>query len=115
MIKHCSKFIAACAATFVVAGSVMAANVSVPRVISADTTWKVEDTYFLEGYTFVTNGATLTIEAGTVIKGRVSSGAGAASLIITRGSKIMAEGTADKPIIFTSEPVITLTSSLNSS
>lgn len=38
-----------------------------------------------------------------MIKGEVSSGAGAAALIITQGGKIMAEGTADKPIIFTPE------------
>ncbi len=103
MIKHCTKIIAACAASFVVAGSVMAADVTVARTITANTTWSKDNTYFLEGYTFVTNNATLTIEPGTVIKGRVSTGAGAASLIITRGAKIMAEGTADEPIIFTSE------------
>ena len=103
MIKHYSKLIAACAASFVLAGSVMAADVSVARTITANTTWTKNNTYFLEGYTFVTNNATLTIEPGTVIKGRVSSGAGAASLVITRGAKIMAEGTADEPIIFTSE------------
>jgi len=46
----------------------------------------------------VKNGATLTIEAGVTIYGEST-----AYLIITKGSKIMANGTADKPIIFTSE------------
>ena len=46
----------------------------------------------------------MTIEAGTVIKGiSVSSGEKAASLIIEPGAKIMAEGTVDKPIVFTSD------------
>ncbi|MCY7409269.1 MAG: T9SS type A sorting domain-containing protein, partial [Chitinophagales bacterium] len=47
----------------------------------------------------VTSGATLTIEAGTLIKGdKPTKGA----LIITRGSKIDAQGTEDAPIVFTS-------------
>lgn len=84
-------------------GSLQAADITVPRTISTDTTWTADNTYFLSGYTFVTNGATLTIQPGTVIKGRVSSGANAASLVITRGSKINAIGTVDRPIVFTSE------------
>ena len=50
----------------------------------------------------VTSGATLTIEPGTIIKGDEGDGSLASALIIARGAKIMAEGTADKPIIFTS-------------
>jgi len=83
--------------------SAQAANINVGRLITTNTTWTANNTYFLQGYTFVVNNATLTIEPGTVIKGRVSTGAGAASLIITRGAKIMAQGTATAPIIFTSE------------
>lgn len=80
-----------------------AATVNVSGRITADTTWSASDTYLLNGYVFVANNATLTIEPGTVIKAKVSSGAGAAALVITRGSKIQAVGTADQPIIFTSE------------
>src|SRR5689334_16027852 len=43
---------------------------------------------------------TMTIEPGTVIKGSFN-GADVAALIITRGSKIMAQGTATEPIVFT--------------
>ncbi|GAB5559622.1 MAG: hypothetical protein SynsKO_12690 [Synoicihabitans sp.] len=82
--------------------SVQAANVDVSGSITADVTWTADNVYELSGYVFVTDGATLTIEPGTVIKGEVSTGAGAAALVITAGSKIMAEGTADKPIIMTS-------------
>ncbi|WED66110.1 hypothetical protein PXH66_04525 [Synoicihabitans lomoniglobus] len=82
--------------------SLQAADVPVSGSITSNTTWTADNTYIMSGYVFVTNGATLTIEPGTVVKGQVSSGAGAAALIVTRSSKIMAEGTADQPIIFTS-------------
>jgi len=85
------------------AGPLFAANINVSRTITANTTWTKDNTYFLQGYTFVTNNATLTIEPGTLVKGKVSTGAGAAALIVTRGSKLMANGTASAPIIFTSE------------
>lgn len=82
--------------------SLQAADVNVSGSITSNTTWTADNEYILSGYVFVTGDSTLTIEPGTVIKGEVSTGAGAAALVITTGSKIMAEGTADKPIIFTS-------------
>ena len=92
------------------AGAMHAADVNVSRVISANTTWTADNTYFLSGYTFVVtpNGAgsptVLTIEPGTVIKGRQKSGGGeAAALVVTRGARINADGTPTAPIIFTSE------------
>ena len=48
---------------------------------------------------YVEDGATLTIEPGTIIKGEKSS---KGSLIVKRGGKIIANGTVDKPIVFTS-------------
>ncbi|MDB4474272.1 hypothetical protein N9023_04640 [Opitutaceae bacterium] len=88
--------------TFTAAATLQAATVNVSGLISTDTTWVADNEYILSGYVFVTGGATLTIDPGTVIKGEVSTGAGAAALVISAGSKIMAEGTADRPIIFTS-------------
>jgi hypothetical protein len=74
--------------------------VDVSGVISQPTTWTADKTYRLVGYVYVKNGATLTIQPGTVIKGdKPSKG----TLIITRGSKIMAQGTRQQPIVFTSE------------
>lgn len=55
--------------------------------------------YLLKGFVYVMEGATLNIEAGTIIKGEKAS---KGSLIIERGGKIMAEGTAQRPIVFTS-------------
>ncbi len=97
------RFTAALGASLLLAAAAFAANINVPRTIGANTTWTKDNTYLLQGYTFVIDNATLTIEAGTVIKGKVSTGADAAALIITRGAKIMAEGTASAPIVFTSE------------
>lgn len=70
--------------------------------ITADETWKKGSIYELAGKVVVDNGATLTIEAGTIIKGRTGTGSLASALVIARGSKIMAMGTASEPIIFTS-------------
>jgi hypothetical protein len=67
------------------------------------TTWTANNLYILDGLVFINNGQTLTIEAGTIIKGKAGQGANASALIVSRGGKIMAEGTAKKPIIFTAE------------
>jgi len=67
------------------------------------TTWKSGKIYFLEGFVFVNAGQTLTIEPGCVIKGKSGQGENASALIIAKNGKIMAEGTADNPIIFTTE------------
>ncbi len=70
-------------------------------------TWTSDNIYLLDGYVFVDSGATLTIEKGTVIKGRtgnkISSGDPASALIVVSTAKIYANGTADQPIIFTAE------------
>jgi hypothetical protein len=63
------------------------------KTLTADKTW------ILNGYVYVPNGITLTIEAGTTIKSDLVN---KAALCIERGGKIQAAGTADKPIVFTS-------------
>ncbi len=75
-------------------------NVILEGRITANRTLKAEYTYKLRGLVYVTNGAVLTIEPGTKIVGESGRNGG---LIITRSSKISADGTADKPIVFTSE------------
>jgi len=73
--------------------------VEVTGDLTAATTWKADKIYLLKGNVFVTNNAVLTIEPGTIIKGDKGT---KGSLIITRGAKIEAAGTVDKPIVFTS-------------
>ncbi|MGI9525536.1 MAG: hypothetical protein ACR2MS_00335 [Weeksellaceae bacterium] len=76
--------------------------VEVTENISSDTTWTNDNIYVLSTRVTVLDGVTLTIEPGTIIKGEAGSGANATALVVARGGKLMAEGTADKPIIFTS-------------
>ena len=71
--------------------------------ISRNTTWTANNQYVLNGLVFVEEGETLTIEPGTVIKGKPGQGAEASALVVARGGKIFAEGTAEAPIIFTAE------------
>lgn len=77
-------------------------NVVVKENIKTNTTWSKDRVYQLGGRIVVESGATLTIEAGTIIKGEAGTGANATALVIARGGKLMAEGTATAPIIFTS-------------
>ncbi len=66
--------------------------------IYTNTTLNASTVYKLMGFVYVTQNATLTIPAGTIIRG----GDATASLIVEKGSKIIAQGTATNPIIFTS-------------
>ncbi len=80
-------------------GADTSSDVFVRGVITSDQHWESAKTYHLRGYVYVTNGATITIDAGTQI---VSNRDSAGVLVIYRTAKIMAEGSADKPIVFTS-------------
>ncbi|NBC82671.1 MAG: hypothetical protein GVY19_04740 [Bacteroidetes bacterium] len=71
--------------------------------ITENTTWASGETYILGGRVTVTDGVTLTIESGVVIKGEAGTGANATALLVARGGKLMAQGTEDSPVIFTSE------------
>lgn len=82
-------------------GTAGAAEVLVSEDITTSTTWTADNTYNLTTQIFVRPGATLTIEPGTIIASTPSAN-GSGSLAVTRGAKIIADGTADAPIIFTS-------------
>ena len=77
-------------------------TVQVTSNITSDVTWETGKIYVLTSRIAVESGATLTIQPGTIIKGEAGSGANATCLIIAQGGKIMAQGTATQPIIFTS-------------
>lgn len=70
--------------------------------ITQNTTWTTGNTYLLNGRIIVKDGATLTIEPGTVVKANTGELADASYLIIARGADIVAEGTSSSPIVFTS-------------
>lgn len=77
-------------------------TVRIDRNVTSNETWTKDKIYILARRVTVTSGATLTIQAGTVIKGEAGSGANATALLVARGAKLVAEGTAASPIIFTS-------------
>jgi hypothetical protein len=70
--------------------------------ITSNTTWTNDHIYVLTGYIYVTNNATLTVQAGTVVYGNDPTLFSKGALIITRGAKIQAVGTPCRPIVFTS-------------
>ncbi|MFD1016754.1 hypothetical protein [Winogradskyella rapida] len=71
-------------------------------IITADETWSSSNIYQLNGKVVVNDGVTLTIEAGTIIKGAEGQESLASALVVDQGGKIMAEGTSSNPIIMTS-------------
>ena len=66
-------------------------------------TFTSDKTWIAEGLVFVNEGNTLTVEPGTIIKGKSGQGENASAFVIARGGKVMAEGNAQAPIIFTAE------------
>jgi len=68
--------------------------------ITSNTTLFNDTTYILDGYVFVKNNATLSIQPGTLIQGKKGT---KATLIVTRNGRIEANGTASMPIVMTSD------------
>jgi hypothetical protein len=74
-------------------------SVDVRGSITTAQHWTKDKVYRLRGYVYVDNNVTLTIDPGTQI---VSNKDSAGVLVIYKGSKISAAGTAAEPIVFTS-------------
>lgn len=71
--------------------------------ITTNTTLNANTVYTVKGGVFVNDGITLTIPAGTRIEGYAEADAEEPSFIaVKQGGKIIAQGTADKPIVMTS-------------
>ena len=68
--------------------------------ISTDRTLKSGNTYKIRGIVYVVDGAKLAIEPGVTLQGEKAS---RGTLVVTRGTQILANGTADKPVVFTSD------------
>ena len=82
------------------AGTAQANEVFVSSDIATSQTWTADNTYNLQDRIYVLPGATLTIEPGTVIASTTNLGG---SLAVTKGAKIIACGTQENPIIWTSK------------
>lgn len=100
-MKQIYQAITACLLTLTMSftASAQVTVVNVQDSISTDTHWTCDKQYLLKGYVYVTGGATLTIDPGVIVKGDKQT---KGSLIVERGAKIMAMGTAAAPIVFTS-------------
>jgi hypothetical protein len=68
--------------------------------ITSNTTWSSSNVYYLFAPIAVDNGVTLTIQAGTVIRG--TNQTIPTCLVISRGAQLNAAGTSANPIVFTS-------------
>ncbi len=79
---------------------VFAQQIILQDSIVGSMTLSADKTYLIRGFVYIVDGGTLTIPAGTVLFGEKSS---KGTLIAERGGKIIAQGTAQKPIIFTSQ------------
>ena len=76
--------------------SVLTGQITEDFTLTNDVIWT------LDGRVTVTNGATLTIDPGTIIKAETGQDSNASVLIIARNANIEANGSASNPIIFTS-------------
>lgn len=68
--------------------------------ITSNETWTSNNIYLLSGWVYIKAGATVTIQPGTVIKGDFAT---QGALIVERDAKLIADGTVDMPIVFTSQ------------
>src|SRR5690349_20732584 len=109
MTKHMFKAFARATALAVclLAANHLSANTNiVTGYLSGTNNWFRTNIYQLNGMVFVRSNGVLNIEAGTVIKGHdlpPGDSTNVSALVICRGAKIYAEGTARHPIIFTAD------------
>ncbi len=82
-------------------GGIEPGDVTITTDITGNRTFFADTTYTLSGFIKVANNATLTIQAGTKVIGDFE--VPGSSLFVLRGAKIIAIGTAENPIVFTSE------------
>lgn len=72
--------------------------------LTAGANFTCDKTYILDKKIYIPSGQTLTIQPGTVIKGAANAvAAEATALIISRGGRIIANGTESCPIVFTAQ------------
>jgi hypothetical protein len=77
--------------------------INVSGHITSNTTWSKTNVYVLNGFVYVDSLITLKILPGTKVKGDFAS---KGTLIVSRGAKLLAEGTPANPIVFTSNKAI---------
>lgn len=81
------------------AATLRAANINVTSDITANTSWTNNNVYILFGDIIIKSGVTLTIQEGTIIRGDKTT---LSRLVVAIGGKLIAQGTPEQPIVFTS-------------
>jgi len=76
-----------------------ATTVTVEGELTTSITWTSDNVYLIKGFYYVRDGAALTIQPGTVIRGDKDT---KGTLLIERGARLIAIGTLSQPIVFTS-------------
>lgn len=82
-----------------------APNATVSTNITSNTTWTTGQVVLITAPIYVKQNAILTIQPGVIIRGQKNTGA---ALIVTKGSQLIANGTAAQPIVFTSDQAVGL-------
>jgi len=95
-------------ASLIGALSLNADIIKISSNITSDYNMTSDNTYILTDVIFVTNGATLSIQEGTIIRGEPKSASqyDPGTLVISRDGQIDAEGSPANPIIFTTAAVV---------
>ncbi|WP_227977398.1 hypothetical protein [Capnocytophaga felis] len=81
--------------------------------INKDITLTNDQKWLIDGIVSVDEGANLTIEAGTTVYFRTFNNDKYSQLVIMRGGKVIASGSRDKPIVFTSDKVLSGTAAVS--
>jgi hypothetical protein len=95
------KAILSAVAGLAFAGAASAADIDVTANITGSDTWTADNVYNLTTQIYVEPGATLTIEAGTVVASAPTIN-GSGSLAVCRGAQIHVMGEPGNPVIMTS-------------
>jgi len=82
-------------------GGTVGKTVTLTGYITRDTTLLAVNNNIISGIVYVNAGVTLTVEAGATVKGAFA-GTNTSALVVNRGGKLVAKGTSERPIIFTS-------------
>ena len=106
MLQRLTLFALLSLATFSLSAQTLVQVTDATLVGGTDYTWTADNEYLLNGLVYLESGSTLTIMPGTVVRGAVDGGSSTdntSALIISRGARIVADGSAQQPIIFTAE------------
>lgn len=99
MKKNFLRSLLMVATTLLAFGAFAQNTVTVATDITSDRTWSHDSIYILYGDIIVKNGATLTIQPGTIIRGDKTT---LSRIVVSTTGKINAVGTPEEPIVFTS-------------